>query len=403
MSQLDQDIKDINASLGKVNDQLKAHAEQAQKDIKAHAQLSEETKAKVDQLLTTQGQLQAELQAAQQVIAKLEQGGGVPAKAKTIGEIVATSDACQNFNPGMQGSFTVKAAITREDASAGALIEHQRVQGIVATPNQRLFLRDLLNFAPATSDTVDYVRETGFTNNAGIVAENPADPKPESSLAFELDSSKMHTVAHWIRASKQVLRDASQLQAYINGRLMYGLKIKEELQLLKGSGVGLNINGLYTQASAYANPGVTVQNETALDRLRIAMLQVTLAEYEADGLVLNPIDWTTIELTKTADNAYLFATPRGLAVPGLWARPVVATKAMDAGGFLTGAFKLGAQGWDREQANITVSNQDRDNFVKNMVTILCEEDVGLTVFRPEAFVKGDFTGLPVTDGAGAGG
>ena len=37
-----------------------------------------------------------------------------------------------------------------------------------------------------------------------------------------------------------------------------------------------------------------------------------------------------------------------------------------------------------------------------MVTILCEERVGLTVYRPEAFVKGDFTGLPVTDG-GTGG
>ncbi|MGA6183368.1 major capsid protein [Stenotrophomonas rhizophila] len=398
MAQIDDDIKNINASLGQVNEQLKKHAEQAKADISAHAQLSEETKAKVDQLLTAQGELQANLQAAQQVIAKLEQGGGAPAKARTIGEVVATSDVCKNFNPGMQGSFTVKAAITREDASAGNLIEPHRIPGVVATPNQRLFLRDLLTWGTTTSDSLEYVRETGFTNNAEVVAENPVNPKPESDLAFELDSSKVATIAHWIRASKQVLRDAGMLQAYINGRLMYGLKLKEEGQLLKGSGVGLNINGLYTQATAYANPGVVVQNETAIDRIRIAMLQVTLAEYEADGIVLNPIDWTTVELSKTTENAYLFATPRGLAVPGLWARPVVATKAMDTGEFLTGAFKLGAQGWDREQANITVSNQDRDNFVKNMVTILCEEDVGLTVFRPEAFVKGGFAGLPVVDG-----
>ncbi|WP_153164336.1 phage major capsid protein [Stenotrophomonas nematodicola] len=398
MAQIDDDIKNINASLGQVNEQLKKHAEQAKADISAHAQLSEETKAKVDQLLTAQGELQANLQAAQQVIAKLEQGGGAPAKARTIGEVVATSDVCKNFNPGMQGSFTVKAAITREDASAGNLIEPHRIPGVVATPNQRLFLRDLLTWGTTTSDSLEYVRETGFTNNAEVVAENPVNPKPESDLAFELDSSKVATIAHWIRASKQVLRDAGMLQAYINGRLMYGLKLKEEGQLLKGSGVGLNINGLYTQATAYANPGVVVQNETAIDRIRIAMLQVTLAEYEADGIVLNPIDWTTVELSKTTENAYLFATPRGLAVPGLWARPVVATKAMDTGEFLTGAFKLGAQGWDREQAIITVSNQDRDNFVKNMVTILCEEDVGLTVFRPEAFVKGGFAGLPVVDG-----
>ena len=45
---------------------------------------------------------------------------------------------------------------------------------------------------------------------------------------------------------------------------------------------------------------------------------------------------------------------------------------------------------------VTVSTEDRDNFVKNMVTILCEERVGLSVYRPEAFVKGDFDGLPAT-------
>ncbi|HSH43859.1 MAG TPA: phage major capsid protein, partial [Arenicellales bacterium] len=204
------------------------------------------------------------------------------------------------------------------------------------------------------------------------------------------------TIAHWIRASQQVLADAGMLQSYINGRLMYGLKLKEEQQLLKGSGVGLNLEGIYTQASAYSNPGVTVQAETRIDRLRLAMLQVTLAEYDADGIVINPIDWTAIELTKTTDNAYLFATPRGLAAPGLWGRPVVATQAMDSDDFLVGAFQMGAQGWDREDASITVSTEDRDNFVKNMVTILCEERLGLTVYRPEAFVKGDFTGLPAS-------
>lgn len=401
MAQIDDDIKAINASLVKVNDQLKAHAEKADKDIRAHQQLSEESKAQVDELLAQQGELQADLRAATQVIAKLEQGGGVPVKAKSVGQVVAESTELKSFNPSMQGSFTVKAAITREDDSAGALIQPTRVPGIVATPNQRLFIRDLLTWGPTDSSSVEFVRETLFTNNADVVAENPTDPKPESDIKFELDSEKVATIAHHIRASKQVLRNARQLETYINGRLMYGLDLKEELQILKGSGVGLNMNGILTQAIAYDNPGVVVQGETRLDRLRIAMLQVTLAEYEADGIVLNPIDWTSIELTKTDDKQYLFATPRGLAVPGLWSRPVVATPAMDLNQFLTGAFKLGAQGWDGEEANITVSNQDRDNFVKNMVTILCEKQSTVTVFRPQAFVKGNFTGLDT--GAGAGG
>lgn len=398
---LEEDIKNVNEQLVKVNDQLKKHAEQAQKDLRAHQDMSSESKAKVDELLMKQGELQADLRAAQQAIVKLENGGGTSAAPKSLGEIVAEAEQVKAFNTGMQGSVSVKvgsihAAVTSNDASAGELIQPTRLPGILMPPQQRLFLRDLLNWGRTSSNSIEYVREKGFTNNANVVSENPANPKPESDITFELDQAPIVTIAHWIRASKQVLADAAMLQAYINGRLMYGLKLKEEAQLLKGSGVGLNINGLYTQATAYVNPGVSVQNETPIDRLRIALLQVTLAEYEADGIVLNPIDWTGIELTKTTDNAYLFATPRGLAAPGLWGRPVVATQAMDANEFLTGSFQMGAQGWDREDANITISNQDRDNFVKNMVTILCEERVGLTVFRPEAFVKGDLKDAPAS-------
>lgn len=398
---LEKDIEVITASLKQVNDQLKANAESAQKEIKAHAQLSEETKAKVDQLLVTQGELQARLQAAEQLVVKLQDGGADMQPASMGEEFIKaegfTDFAARHAASSAKGSFTVpvKAAITSLGSSAGELIVPQRLP-MVMPVTQRLFLRDLLSWGRTTSSSLEYVRETGFTNNANVVSENPTNPKPESDLTFELESAPVATIAHWVRASRQVLSDAAMLASYIDGRLRYGLKLKEEAQLLKGSGVGLNINGIYTQASSYSNPGVTVQAETAIDRLRIALLQVTLAEYDADGIVLSPIDWAAIELTKTTDNAYLFATPTGLAAPGLWGRPVVATKAMDAGDYLVGSFQQGAQGWDREDVSVTVSTEDRDNFVKNMVTILCEERVGLTVYRPEAFVKGDFDGLPAS-------
>lgn len=393
---IEQEYKQVQADLKQVGDDLKRYAEQAQSEIKAHAKLSEETKANVDKLLVTQGELQARLQAAEQLIVKLETGGAGGHQVKSMGQLVAESDEFSAFNG--KGSFSVgvSAALTSGSDSAGDLIVPQRVPGIIMPGQQRLTIRDLLNWGRTTSNSIEFVRETGFTNSADVVSENPTDGKPESDLTFEMDSAPVATIAHWIRASKQVLADAAMLASYIDGRLRYGLKLKEEAQLLKGSGVGLNIEGIYTQASAYANPGVTVQAETAIDRLRLAILQAELAEYYADGIVLSPVDWTAIELTKTTDNAYLFATPRGLAAPGLWGRPVVSTKSMDAGDFLVGSFAMGAQGWDREDVTVTVSTQDRDNVIKNMVTILCEERVGLTVYRPEAFVKGDFDGLPAS-------
>ncbi len=387
----------ISAELKKISDQVKAQAELAEKEIKAHAKLSEETRANVDKLLTEQGALQARLQSAEQLVAKLEQGGGRYSGPKSMGEQVIENEDFLAWAQRPSGKFgvEVKAVVTSDGASAGDLIVPDRVTGIKAPGLQRLTIRDLLSSVSTASNSVEFVRETGFTNNAGPVAENPSGLKPESNLVFEADSAPVATIAHWIHASRQVLSDVPALRGYIDGRLRYGLKLKEEAQLLKGSGVGLNIDGLYTQATAYANPGVVVQAETRIDRLRLALLQVELAEAWADGIVISPIDWAAIELTKTDDNAYLFANPRGQNLPGLWGRNVVPTQAMDAGEFLTGAFGGGiaAEIHDREDVQVYVATQDDRDFVKNMVKILMEERLALTVYRPEAFVKGDFSGI----------
>lgn len=391
---VEKQYKQVSADLKVVGDQLKAYAETAAKN----AQLSGETRAKVDELLTKQGELQARLATAEQMMAKLEQGGGDPSRPKSMGEQFTESEGFTAFAQGGAGKHRVgvQAAITSSGDSAGDLIQPQRVAGIVAPPNQQLRIRDLLSWGRTSSNMIEFVRETGFTNNAAPVSENPVSTKPESGLEFELDQTPVVTIAHWIRATKQVLADVPMLQSYIDGRLRYGLKLKEDGQLLKGSGVGLNINGIYTQASNYSNPGVTVQAENRIDRLRLALLHAELAEYTADGIVLNPIDWAAIELLKDQNNQYLYSNPRFMTQAGLWARPVVATVAMDADDFLVGAFQMGAQGWDREDVNLTVSLEDRDNVVKNLVTLLVEERLGLTVYRPEAFVKGDFSGLPVS-------
>jgi hypothetical protein len=42
-------------------------------------------------------------------------------------------------------------------------------------------------------------------------------------------------------------------------------------------------------------------------------------------------------------------------------------------------------------ASIEVSLHDRDNFVKNMLTLLCEERLAVAHYRPAAIVKGAFT------------
>lgn len=159
--------------------------------------------------------------------------------------------------------------------------------------------------------------------------------------------------------------------------------------MLNGDGTGVNLNGLVTQATAYSAP-ITISGGTMIDTLRLAMLQAELAEYPATGQVLNPKDWARIELTKDSEGRYIIANPANSTSPRLWGLPVVSTQAMAEDDFLVGAFRLGAQIFDREDANVMISDEDRDNFVKNMLTIRAEERLALAVYRPEAFVYGDF-------------
>ena len=104
--------------------------------------------------------------------------------------------------------------------------------------------------------------------------------------------------------------------------------------------------------------------------------------------MLNPIDWAKIELEKDNTGRLIIGNPQDGTAPRLWRMPVVETVAIAAGTFLTGAFSLAAQVFDREEVGVEVATTNQDDFEKNLVTIKCYERLALAVYRPEAFIKG---------------
>jgi HK97 family phage major capsid protein len=387
---LEQDIQTIQNSLKEVSEQLKEHAVKASRN----AELSTWAKEKVDELLIKQGELQAQLTHAQQVLAKLETRGQEDGRPQSLGEQFVNDEAVRAFlartNPRGRVDVTFNAAITSvttdTDGAAGDLVRTTRLPGVVALPQRRMTVRDLLSPGRMDGSTLEYVKETGFTNNAAPVAENAV--KPESSMKFDLVTTSAKVIAHWVKASRQILDDASQLQSIVDQRLRYGLAYVEEQQLLNGDGTGQNLLGIVPQASAYTAP-ITVSGATIIDQIRLALLQAELAEYPSTGIVMNPKDWTRVELLKDSQGRYIIGNPQGNAAASLWGIPVVITPAMQEDKFLTGAFRLGAQLFDRWEARVEVSTENQDDFIRNMVTILAEERLALAVYRPEAFVFGN--------------
>ncbi|MGZ0843134.1 phage major capsid protein, partial [Klebsiella pneumoniae subsp. pneumoniae] len=108
------------------------------------------------------------------------------------------------------------------------------------------------------------------------------------------------------------------------------------------------------------------------------------------GIVLHPTDWARIELLKDGEFRYLFANVMQMAGPQLWGRPVVDTQSMDEDEFLVGAFRMAATIYDRMDPEVVASSEDRDNFIKNMITVRAEERLALAVKRGAALVTGDF-------------
>lgn len=391
-------LKLVNASVKELTEKALPAAENALKEAKKAGDLSEKTKNDVDKLLTDlntqrdlQNQLATQLGEAEQMFARLGNNGGQAPARNRAGDLVIVDEAMIEFSKNVSAGRRLAIDMPRNALTSFAVNPVDGSTKITTNPNQRLTVRDLLAPGDTESNAVAYLRELLFTNNAAPVAENTT--KPYSEITFEEVLSGVKTVAHLMKIAKQTLDDLPQLRSIINGRLLNGLKRVEDTQLLFGSGVGNNLHGIYTQATAFANPSTKTTPSNSLDVMRLAMLQVTLAELSATGHVMHDIDWTDIELIKDANTkGYLFSNPFGTLEARLWGLPVAQTnQAGMLGNFLTGSFADAAQIFDREDANVVISTENADDFEKNMVSVRAEERLALAVYRPQAFVKGSLT------------
>lgn len=386
--------EDIKQSHAKSVDEVKEIAEKALFEAHENTKSSNSFIEKADEALLKMNELTEQIKDVDQKLANAEAFNTRLESSKSLGQQFVEEESVQNLlnsderkgKASLLLKATISTATTDADGSAGAVVNETRLPGIVSPNDRRMTIRDLLMPGQMDGSAIEYVREKGFNNNAAPVAEE--DVKPESDIQLELMQTSAKVIAHTTKASRQILDDASQLSSYIDGRLRYGLAFKEENQLLNGDGTGQNLHGIVPQATAYS-AAFSATAETAIDKMRLAMLQAVLAEYPATGHVMNPTDWARMELEKDANENYIIGNPQGNIAPTLWGLPIVVTQAMSVDKFLTGAFSLGAQVFDRWQARVELATENEDDFTKNLVTMLCEERLALAVYRPEAFIYGD--------------
>jgi HK97 family phage major capsid protein len=342
---------------------------------------------------------------------KNRQGG------KSIGSRFADSDEFKALlNQAPDGRFSEKTRVHSQsmsaggmkdlfysgdrEASAGFLVENDS-RGLQAPFYERpLSVRALFASGSTTSDTIDYVRMVSVDNNAAVVPEaRTTDPvgvngatvvtagvKPQSSFAFDRDSTTVKTIAHWIPITKRALSDAAQIRTMIDSFLRYGLEEALEDELLTGNGTGEHFLGLYN------TPGIQTQGAPAgaqdnLDVTRLARTKVRIGgRATPTAYVMNPLDWQKIELLRNDNGDFYGGGPFQLTAPRLWGLPVIESEAVTPGTAWCAAWNYGVI-YDREQATVQATDSHADFFVRNLVAILAEMRAAFAILRPSAFVK----------------
>jgi HK97 family phage major capsid protein len=314
--------------------------------------------------------------------------GGRAVEAKSWGESLVESDEFKALagSSSQRGRARVEVKnILSGSTSGGPLVAPDYRPDAVMLPKRTMTVRNLVAPGRTSGNLVNYPRQTVRTNNAAVVAEGVK--KPESDIQFELVGAPVRTIAHFVKASRQIIDDAPALQSTVDTELRYGLQFNEEAELLYGDGTGQHLLGLIPQATAFTAPFAVV-DETAIDRIGLALAQAEGALLPATGIVLHPYDWRKIRMTKDGMGRYILGDPAMDVPTVIWNTPVAVTLAITAGTFLVGAFRDGAQIFDRLDAEVLISTENEDDFVKNLVTVRGEERLAFTVKRPQAFVTG---------------
>lgn len=395
----------VNAKLDKLNGEIKQTAENALSEAKRAGEVSAETKATADQLLTAQNALKVSadaitaqlegleaktLEVSQALAAGGARGGSAP---MTMGQatLAEGGEAIQNFLAnGAKGSLRigVSNAITSADGSGGGLHYHDEERAPVNMPRRQLRIRSLISAGRTGSDLVKFRKQTVRTDATAMIAETGT--YPESAFGWTKAQAEVKKIGAVTNVTEETMADADQLQSEIDVELRYGLDLEMEKQILAGDGTGENLSGLITNATGFVAPA-GLADGNRIDRLRLALLQVVLADYIPTAFVLNPTDWAAIDLIKGTDGKFIFGNPGAQSTPMLWGKDVVESNTMSVGEWLTGDMAMAATLYDRSEAEVLISSENDTNFVEDMLTLKARQRVALAIKRAAALVTGNFT------------
>ena len=287
-------------------------------------------------------------------------------------------------------SIEVKSPITMTfaDSTTGDPSKTMR-PGIVMEASRQNHIRELIGSAPLSSEVWEVPKEKNQKGGAGSSLEG--ETKSQFSSEIVVDQYNVQTIAATTVVSRRMLRNIDTLTTYLNSRLPNLVLKNEDTDLLTGSGIAPKIFGIEKDSTKhaaidYGNEVIDAQN---WDVLASVMGFQMSEDYAVNGIIVNPIDFFDMVKAKGSDGHYVspLMFVNGRAV--LYGVEVFKNTAVTKGGYFLGDWTQ-SELLINEALNIRFSEEDSDNFKKNLVTVRAEEDVLHAIYQEKAYVTATF-------------
>lgn len=294
---------DLEKTIETINSQIEAKNQEISSAIESKA-TTESVKNLTDELQNlkevakTQGEALANIKSASEKVNPL-----------------TLSDAIKNaFESNESKISDVKTGTTRgtgeiaiKEVSSASVIDSTAsyyIAGIGQLPVRRTFLDQLFahgSVGTESGGTITYWDTNAVTRNADNVAE--CGLIPESDIDWKEYSVSMTKVADSIPVCAEAMEDYAFIESEVRNFLLVNVLLQNDANIL----AGIDTASQTWVAGAFAG---AVGNATTFDVIKVGKSQVENSgennSYSPNVVLMNPVDYTSMMLSKTTDGQYLF-------------------------------------------------------------------------------------------------
>jgi HK97 family phage major capsid protein len=308
-------------------------------------------------------------------LAKFKQGEGkgFALEIKAVGNMGSTAS--------LTGDYLVPATV---------------VPGVLPKMYEEVHMRSLLPVGSTTSNTIRYIQDNGGEGGPAMVAE--AGTKPQMDRDLEIKDAPVRKMATYFRVPEEMIEDIPYLSSFLSQVGIEEVNIVEDAQILYGDGTGQNLTGFDTAGTAFAAGTSVVATPNEFDVIGAAKKQLRVSKFGGSLVALiSPVDYYNLRYKrKDADGNYIFQSnqgvPLGINVDGV---QIIEHTAVTDGDFFVFSPRAAAI-FDRAGTSVRFYDQDQDNAIKNLITIVIEKRLALPIYYPGAIITGTFSAA-ITD------